>query len=87
MYKIRKETRPERDDVFGFYKTVKKLNDTQTEIVEVEEQFKETTKVQLEQELTAIHEQLAQLQSQIDELTNKQADLNTMIAMIDNYTE
>ena len=84
---IRKETRPERDDVFVFYKTVKKLNDTQTEIVEVEEQFKETTKAQLEQELNAIPEQASQLQSQIDELTSKQSEINTMIAMIDNYTE
>ena len=81
MYKIRKETRPERDDVFSFSTTARGLNEEKTEIIDIDTIVKENvTKVMLLDEVS-------QLQSQIDELTSKQADLNTMIAMIDNYTE
>lgn len=81
MYKIRKETRPERDDVFSFFTTERGLNEEKTEIIDIDTIVKENvTKVMLLDEVS-------RLQSQIDELTNKQADLNTMIAMIDNYTE
>ena len=81
MYKIRKETRPERDDVFSFFTTEKGLNEEKTEIIDIDTIVKENvTKVMLLDEVS-------QLQTQIDELTNKQADINTMIAMIDNYTE
>ena len=81
MYKIRKETRPERDDVFSFFTTERGLNEEKTEIIDIDTIVKENvTKVMLLDEAS-------QLQSQIDELTNKQADINIMIAMIDNYTE
>ena len=81
MYKIRKETRPERDDVFSFFTTERGLNEEKTEIIDIDTIVKENvTKVMLLDEVS-------RLQSQIDELTNKQADINTMIAMIDNYTE
>ena len=49
----RKEIRDERNDVLGFYNIVKKINDTQDGIIEVEEQFKETTLVALHDEMTA----------------------------------
>ena len=81
MYKIRKETRPEREDVFSIFTTERGLNEEKTEIIDIDTIVKENvTKVMLLDEVS-------QLQSQIDELTNKQADINTMIAMIDNYTE
>ena len=81
MYKIRKETRPERDDVFSFFTTERGLNEEKTEIIDIDTIVKENvTKVMLLDEAS-------QLQTQIDELTNKQAEINTMIAMIDNYTE
>ena len=81
MYKIRKETRPERDDIFSFFTTERGLNEEKTEIIDIDTIVKENvTKVMLLDEVS-------QLQSQIDELTNKQADINTMIAMIDNYIE
>ena len=81
MYKIRKETRPEREDVFSIFTTERGLNEEKTEIIDIDTIVKENvTKVMLLDEIS-------QLQSQIDELTNKQADINTMIAMIDNYTE
>ena len=81
MYKIRKETRPERDDVFSFLTTERGLNEEKIEIIDIDTIVKENvTKVMLLDEVS-------QLQSQIDELTSKQADINTMIAMIDNYTE
>lgn len=81
MYKIRKETRPERDDVFSILTTERGLNEEKTEIIDIDTIVKENvTKVMLSDEVS-------QLQSQIDELTNKQADLNTMIAMIDNFSE
>ena len=81
MYKIRKETRPERDDIFSFFTTERGLNEEKTEIIDIDTIVKENvTKVMLLDEAS-------QLQSQIDELTNKQSEINTMIAMIDNYTE
>ena len=81
MYKIRKETRPERDDVFSIFTTERGLNEEKTEIIDIDTPVKENvTKVMLLDEVS-------QLQSQIDELTNKQADLNNMIALIDNFTE
>ena len=81
MYKIRKETRPERDDVFSFFTTERGLNEEKTEIIDIDTIVKENvTKVMLLDEVS-------QLQSQIDELTNKQADLNNMIALIDNFNK
>ena len=81
MYKIRKEARPERDDVFSIFTTEKGLNEEKTKIIDIDTIVKENvTKVMLLDEVE-------QLQTQIDELTNKQADLNNMIALIDNFTE
>ena len=81
MYKIRKETRPERDDVFSIFTTERGLNEEKTEIIDIDTIVKENvTKVMLLDEVS-------QLQTQIDELTNKLADLNNMIALIDNFTE
>ena len=81
MYKIRKETRPERDDVFSICTTERGLNEEKTEIIDIDTIVKENvTKVMLLDEVE-------QLQTQIDELTNKQADLNNMIALIDNFRE
>ena len=81
MYKIRKETRPERDDIFSIFTTERGLNEEKTEIIDIDTIVKENvTKVMLLDEVE-------QLQTQIDELTNKQADLNNMIALIDNFTE
>ena len=78
---IRKEIRLERDDVFSFFTTERGLNEEKTEIIDIDTIVKENvTKVMLLDEVS-------QLQSQIDELTNKQSEINTMIAMIDNYTE
>ena len=79
MYKIRKEARPERDDVFSIFTTERGLNEEKTEIIDIDTIVKENvTKVMLLDEVE-------QLQTQIDELTNKQADLNNMIALIDNF--
>ena len=81
MYKIRKETRPEREDVFSIFTTERGLNEEKTEIIDIDTIVKENvTKVMLLDEVS-------QLQSQIDELTNKQADLNNMIALIDNFNK
>ena len=81
MYKIRKETRPERDDVFSIFTTERGLNEEKTEIIDIDTIVRENvTKVMLLDEVS-------QLQTQIDELTSKQADINTMIALIDNFTE
>ena len=81
MYKIRKEARPERDDVFSIFTTERGLNEEKTEIIDIDTIVKENvTKVMLLDEVE-------QLQTQIDELTNKQADLNNMIALIDNFSE
>ena len=80
-YTIRQETRDERNDVFSILTTARGLNEEKTEIIDIDTIVKENvTKVMLLDEVS-------QLQSQIDELTNKQVDINTMIAMIDNYTE
>ena len=81
MYKIRKEARQERDDVFSIFTTERGLNEEKTEIIDIDTIVKENvTKVMLIDEVE-------QLQTQIDELTNKQADLNNMIALIDNFRE
>ena len=81
MYKIRKEARPERDDVFSIFTTERGLNEEKTEIIDIDTIVKENvTKVMLLDEVS-------QLQTQIDELSNKQADLNNMIALIDNFGE
>ena len=81
MYKIRKEARPERDDVFSIFTTERGLNEEKTEIIDIDTIVKENvTKVMLLDEVS-------QLQHQIDELTNKLADLYAMIAMIDNFGE
>ena len=58
----RKETRPEREDVIGFYEITKTLNETQTEIIETETLIRETTLIQLEEEMTNIDSQIASLQ-------------------------
>ena len=76
---IRKEFRDERTDVIGFYKLVKKLNDTQDGIIEVEEQFKETTLVELQDEMTAKLESIQQLNEQIVTAQNDIAQLQEMI--------
>lgn len=81
---IRKEIRDERTDVIGFYKSVKKLNDTQTEIIEVEEQFKETTLQGLTDEIKAKNESITQLQEQIIAAQNELVTLNEMIALANN---
>ena len=79
MYKIRKETRQERDDVFSIFTTERGLNEEKTEIIDIDTIVKENvTKVMLLDEVE-------QLQTQIDDLTSKKAEINTMIAMIDNY--
>ena len=76
---IRKEFRDERTDVIGFYKLVKKLNDTQDGIIDVEEQFKETTLVALQDEMTAKLESIQQLNEQIVTAQNDIAQLQQMI--------
>ena len=75
----RKEIRDERNDVLGFYNIVKKLNDTQDGIIEVEEQFKETTLVALQDEMTAKLESIQQLNEQIVTAQNDIAQLQEMI--------
>ena len=76
---IRKEIRAERTDVIGFYNLVKKLNDTQTEIIEVEEQFKETTLQGLTDEIKSKQESITQLQEQIIAVQNELVTLNEML--------
>ena len=81
MYKIRKETRPERDDVFSFFTTERGLNEEKTEIIDIDTIVKENvTKVMLLDETDA-------LQSQINELEVKKEELNVMITMIDNFVQ
>ena len=77
---IRKEIRDERTDVIGFYNTVKKLNDTQDGIIEVEEQFNETTLQGLTDEIKSKNESITQLQEQI---LTAQNELNTLNEMLD----
>ena len=76
---IRQEQREERQDVFTIYTIDKGLNDEKTEIIDIENKIKEnTTKNELLKEVDT-------LQTTIDEATAKQAELNTMITMIDNF--
>ena len=77
---VKKEIRDERNDVLGFYNIVKKLNDTQDGIIEVEEQFKETTLVALHDEMTAKLESIQQLNEQI---VTAQKDIAQLQEMID----
>ena len=76
---VKKEIRDERNDVLGFYNIVKKINDTQDGIIEVEEQFKETTLVALHDEMTAKLESIQQLNEQIVTAQNDIAQLQQMI--------
>jgi len=63
--KITKAIREERNDVFTFSKTVKRL-DENGQIIEVEEMIKEnTTLLILQDEKTALENQIADLQKQI----------------------
>lgn len=78
---IRKEIRDERTDVIGFYNTVKKLNDKQDAIIEVEEQFKETTLQGLTDEIKAKQESITQLQEQIIAAQNELVMLNEMLEL------
>lgn len=59
----RKETRPEREDVIGFYEITKTLNETQTEIIETETLIRETTLIQLNEEMANIDKSIADLQT------------------------
>ena len=77
---VKKEIRDERNDVLGFYNIVKKINDTQDGIIEVEEQFKETTLVALHDEMTAKLESIQQLNEQI---VTAQSDIAQLQEMID----
>ena len=76
---VKKEIRDERNDVLGFYNIVKKINDTQDGIIDVEEQFKETTLVALHDEMTAKLESIQQLNEQIVTAQNDIAQLQQMI--------
>ena len=76
---VKKEIRDERNDVLGFYSIVKKINDTQDGIIDVEEQFKETTLVALHDEMTAKLESIQQLNEQIVTAQNDIAQLQEMI--------
>ena len=84
---IRKEVRDERTDVIGFYKTVKKLNDTQDAIIEVEEQFKETTLQGLTDEIKSKQESITQLQEQIIAAQNELITLNEMLELANTLEE
>ena len=81
---VKKEIRDERNDVLGFYNIVKKINDTQDGIIEVEEQFKETTLVALHDEMTAKLESIQQLNEQIVTAQNDIAQLQEMIDLANN---
>jgi len=76
---ITKAIREERNDVFSFSKTVKRLDENE-QIIEVEETIKECTLLQLQDEKTALETQIADLQKQI--VTNDQ-----MQTMINNFIE
>ena len=78
--KIKKEFREERDDVFGFYNTVKKLNETQTEIIEADELIKETCLDMLNRELSDINEMYYKV-------LESKTRIETMIQMINEYQE
>ena len=64
----RKETRPERTDVIGFYEITKTLNETQTEIIETETLIRETTLIQLNEEMANIDKSIADLQTTKDKI-------------------
>lgn len=78
-YTIRQEVREERNDVFSILTTEKQLNETKTEIIDVEvEVKKDITKEML---LKEIQEQ----QKIIEDAQTKINELNEMIALIDNF--
>ena len=78
-YQIKKEEREERNDVFSIFTTEKELNETKTKIIDVEKIVRENvTKEMLQKELQ-------DLQEQINAAIEKQADINSMITLIDNY--
>lgn len=81
---IRKEIRDERTDVIGFYQLVKKLNDTQDGIIEVEEQFKETTLQGLIDEINSKNDSITQLQEQIIAAQNELLVLDEMLTLANN---
>lgn len=64
----RKETRQEREDVIGFYEITKTLNETQTEIIETETLVRETTLIQLNEEMSNIDKSIADLQTTKDKI-------------------
>ena len=76
---ITKAIREERNDVFSFSKTVKRLDENE-QIIEVEETIKECTLLQLQDEKTALETQIADLQKQI--VINDE-----MQTMINNFVE
>lgn len=77
---IRKETREERNDVFSFFTTKKALNEND-EIIEVEEPIKENTTLnQLQDEETALHAQIAEIEKKLE-------DNDEMRTMIINFVE
>ena len=79
-YTIRQEQREERNDVFSILTTEKQLNETKTEIIEVEvEVKKDITKEML---LKEVQEQ----QKIIEDAQTKINDLTEMITLIDNFS-
>ena len=64
----RKEIRDERTDVIGFYEITKTLNETQTEIIETETLIRETTLIQLNEEMDNIDKSIADLQTTKDKI-------------------
>ena len=64
----RKEIRDERTDVIGFYEITKTLNETQTEIIETETLIRETTLIQLNEEMANIDKSIADLQTTKDKI-------------------
>lgn len=78
---IRQEIRDERSDVFTIFTTEKGLNETNTEIIDIEKIVRENVTKQM------LVEETDSLQSQINELEVKKEELNVMITMIDNFVE
>ena len=78
---IRKEIRDERSDVFTIFTTEKGLNETKTEIIDIEKIVRENVTKQM------LVEETESLQSQINELESKKEELNVMITMIDNFVQ
>ena len=64
----RKEIRDERTDVIGFYEITKTLNETQTEIIETETRIRETTLIQLEEEMANIDKSIEDLLTTKDKI-------------------